>query len=691
MGENRIIGIDFGTSTSVLRVKSYNEEGESVGQKLFAQAVTFNNGSSMVPSVIRSLNGVNTYGYDAEIPTRHSTVFRNFKLGLQSEDKKQKEVSKQKVQEFFEFLFSEYEHQRDCGHFGDVDVETKTLVSYPVKWDSEIRNFMLEVAQKAGFENVSGMDEAEAAIRAVSIQCKDSLLKGGWFLEEEPVNVLLVDMGAGTTDVVVCKYTAGEKSTNEILTTWPKGGEVLVGGQEVDTLLKDYVISKFPQEIQEQVASKITIDQVKAWKENNVSPALKENREVNEFSEADNVAYWLDIDLEEFCLNREVFESIFAEYITGFVQLVGGAIMDSGLTPEEIDVVILTGGNSLWYFVEEILSGKNKAFGDLNLKKIVDDNSRILSVALPQETVALGLVYSKLSGDLTFDRAEHLWKTYRETGSIEALKDAAQMEYPEALNELAFHLNAGDILPANQTEATALYEKAAQLGNASAMYNLGCRYFQRKDYFRAIEYFQQAAAAGMPEAYNNLAVIHHYGLGVPADDNKAAELFKTAYDNGFVSAKKHYEQLFNSSNSAQQFNQNQTDDLVEYAKSINTAVSPNFYFGIKAIPPQKLSRFMMTFYNVNFDSEKVICYFDDTFFGGGGNGFILTDKNLYLRSFLVSGQVVEVARITDINRSSNGYLSARLTDGSAVVIPCGRFQIQLELFFKKMLDVINNK
>ncbi len=42
MSAERIIGVDFGTSTSVIRVKRY-ENGEPIGEKLETKEVIFNN------------------------------------------------------------------------------------------------------------------------------------------------------------------------------------------------------------------------------------------------------------------------------------------------------------------------------------------------------------------------------------------------------------------------------------------------------------------------------------------------------------------------------------------------------------------------------------------------------------------------------------------------------------------------
>ena len=49
MAVERIIGVDFGTSTSVIRVKRY-ENGNPIGEKLETKEVIFGGNGAMVPT-----------------------------------------------------------------------------------------------------------------------------------------------------------------------------------------------------------------------------------------------------------------------------------------------------------------------------------------------------------------------------------------------------------------------------------------------------------------------------------------------------------------------------------------------------------------------------------------------------------------------------------------------------------------
>ena len=650
----RLIGIDFGTSTSVLRTKMYDND-KPVGEQLYVQPVVFNNGASMVPTILRCRDDIYTFGYEAEMPARNSTVYSSFKLDLQSEDPEKKEKAKLLTMKFFQYLFEEYKHQEITGFLGDPNVPNTTYISYPVKWESETRDFMIETAQEAGFENIIGMDEAEAAIRAITLQCSDVLHSEGLIFDGKTSNVLLIDMGAGTTDIVICKYTPGKENTNEILTTWPKGGNITFGGQEIDVVLKDYIVSKFPIEFQENIRKKITTDKIKAWKENTVSPSLKNNLTVTECGYAENIASYMDIMLDEFCLDKEELERILGEYIIQFVQLIGGAIMDSGLSPEDIDLIVLTGGHSKWYFVEDILSGKIDKFGDLNLTQIYDNPKRILSVALPQETVALGLVYSKISGTLSFDKSEHLWKLYLENGSLTDLKEAADLGNINAINELGFKYSLGVGVEKNTGKAKELYMQAIEKEHPMAYYNLGCCYFDNNQYAEAFEYFKKAAEKEIPQACNNLAVCYKYGLGVTKNEEQALYYFKQAYELGYKGAKDSYSSLFKklhptgAMDSDVVYNGN---DILEYAKQINNITDSSFYIG-SSIPLQKINNFLAPHLITELDGQRLICYYDDTMFGGGKNGFLLTDRYFYWRPFLENLKSMELCEIDNVYMDNN--------------------------------------
>jgi tetratricopeptide (TPR) repeat protein len=85
-------------------------------------------------------------------------------------------------------------------------------------------------------------------------------------------------------------------------------------------------------------------------------------------------------------------------------------------------------------------------------------------------------------------------------------------------------------------KAVELYRKAADMGNAMAVCNLGVRYFTGqgipKDINKAVELWRKSADMGYATAMNNLGVCYRDGTGVPKDETKAIEWFKKAAAQG---------------------------------------------------------------------------------------------------------------------------------------------------------------
>lgn len=398
MPAERIIAVDFGTSTSVVRVKRYLD-GHPVGDRLECKSVTFNMGAAMVPTLVQKKQETGEsvfFGYDAETPHKKTETLRNFKVDIENPNPEIRARARELTAEFFGYLAKTYRSQSDGGHLGESDDRERTIISYPVKWSEETKAFMIKTAQDAGFPNVEGLDEAQAAIQAVMAQNTSDLEDKGFFRQNIPANILLIDMGAGTTDLVLCRYVPGDQPEMDVLATWPKGNGSLFGGQEMDDLLKELICSFVPKESVDIVRKKMGLDKFKAWKETVVSPALTRGESVDYFSALDDLLGLLEIDAD-YLIDRGTLENFMADYLRQLPELISGCLEEAGMTGARVDLVVLTGGHSQWYFVRDILTGRLSRLGDVGLDNIQDDPERIISISLPQETVALGLAYQGLS------------------------------------------------------------------------------------------------------------------------------------------------------------------------------------------------------------------------------------------------------------------------------------------------------
>jgi hypothetical protein len=410
MSIKRLVGIDFGTSSTYIKVKHY-ENNTAKEDRFSAQYVDFN-GNAWVPTLIQKLGDDYWFGYDAQTKkSNNAVIYRNFKMSLENKDDNIRNEARHLIELFFNYLFHMYQDQFSFDKYDEIE----TIVSYPAKWQDDTIAFLEYAAKKAGFQNVKSMDEPTAALNAVIIQNTSRIIKTVNIEEGKPFYILMIDMGAGTTDLAVLKcymQNSSESSCSilsRIITTWPRGDEQFCfGGREVEEHLYKYLhkyLMSMPN-VTEKMAENILkpqMDNIKSWKENTVSSSLNKNIEV---SNCPFLSPVLPLITDEPAplpsLGRIQFESELEEYLESFVALIDGCIEETNKITNEffgmnnIDLVILTGGHSQWYFVRDILNGTIKEIGNKVMQPMMKYDDRIFSLARPQETVSLGLVYSPL-------------------------------------------------------------------------------------------------------------------------------------------------------------------------------------------------------------------------------------------------------------------------------------------------------
>lgn len=413
----RLVGIDFGTSTSIVKIKRY-DQGAPVGDSHVSSSVTFGNGESdskAVTAVRISREGIPTCGAEALDPLPGSTVHQEFKMDLESPNREKRRQAMERTEDYFRYLYNWYDHQRS--DLGAIDDEERTLVSYPVKWRQEAREYLLKAARNAGFQNVSGMDEPTAALYATLCRKMSEINQQGLLCAGESGYMLLVDMGAGTTDLAVCRYRVKDSGPvirvdqieNEIIAAWPMDSSAATfGGREVDRVLEEYVINYlkdcgFPPENAAKAVcgNGNSSTAAKRWKETTVSKVLNDGKRVENCAFVSPFMMFLPQAKPFPAFGRPEFETMLGDKLEQFKGLVAGCLMQASQTEPELlakklDLVILTGGHSSWYFVEELINGVMPGLALPQLERVQQERSRVIRLTNPQETVALGLVYSQL-------------------------------------------------------------------------------------------------------------------------------------------------------------------------------------------------------------------------------------------------------------------------------------------------------
>ncbi len=408
----RYIGIDLGTSSTVVKLRDYDDSNKLL--KYPTQTLKIG-GDSIIPSVAFVINNdfkdaANfRFGSDAKSCQLEGNLYINFKMDLLSKDEEKRSHAKILIVYYMKWIRKHYEEQQ-IDYFGSCDQEV-TIVSYPVRWPKELREFMKSAAYEAGFRNAlmgeekktDGKDEAEAAIQYLLYSNIGILKQYGIGNLENVLKVLLIDMGAGTSDIVFGMFNMAEKHLSVIASYPETVADVSVGGRDFDEdvfrIVDDYlksngILGQGKMYHQEMIVA------CKEWKEKQLSVNLNKNQAILQ----------MPTFLTPFLINkpirtafpkidRNVFEARFSEEIDRFASVVKLAFeramsIRAITSREEIDLVALTGGHSQWYFIPELLIGmRHSPSGlDVSIPMLKNTPNRLLQLSNPNETVALGLV-----------------------------------------------------------------------------------------------------------------------------------------------------------------------------------------------------------------------------------------------------------------------------------------------------------
>lgn len=414
----RIIGIDFGTSTTVVRVHNIG-----AGNRIVPLAI---NGQRTIPTVaFQSIDSSEMYyGYDAQAKydsNVEGTLYKNFKMDLISDDENIREQAERLIQGFLRYVYDQYQSLLNAEVFDPAN-DVKVYVSHPAKWNSYARTLMKQSVVNAGFckeEDVALKDEPTAAILAVIHEKNVELKQNGLLHEQRKYKAMMVDMGAGTTDIVLCTYEVknGRLEIDDIFTYPSINTPGLCGGREIDEAIiseaERFVngMQAKPSDSGKKVVNKLR-RRVKRWKEMTISGVLRnstvlpEPDEITEFRDM-LTEYGVPVvnGKERFSISREYFETFTADHWKQWVNLIDGAFdeveetqydsLECPKKPEDVELLIITGGHSKWYIVPEFLLGKNGYVNlpSINFAKIRQSSFRLVQSADPQETVALGLCH----------------------------------------------------------------------------------------------------------------------------------------------------------------------------------------------------------------------------------------------------------------------------------------------------------
>ncbi len=320
---NKIIGIDLGTTNSCVSVM---ENGE-------AKVIANPEGSRTTPSVVAFKNGEIIVGEAAKRqaitnPDTVSSIKRhmgtNYKVHVNGKDYTPEEISAMILQN----LKATAE-----AYLGEkVD---KAVITVPAYFNDAQRQATKDAGKIAGLDVQRIINEPTAAALAFGIDKIDKEQK-----------VLVYDLGGGTFDVSILDLADG---TFEVLAT---AGNNHLGGDDFDKKIMDWMVAEFKKEQGIDLSNdKMAMQRVKDAAEKakkDLSGMMQTQISLPFISAGANGPVHL-----EMTLTRAKFDELTSDLVAATEGPVRQALSDAGVTPNDIDEVLLVGGSTRIIAVQE--------------------------------------------------------------------------------------------------------------------------------------------------------------------------------------------------------------------------------------------------------------------------------------------------------------------------------------------------
>ncbi|MBQ6477992.1 MAG: molecular chaperone DnaK [Erysipelotrichaceae bacterium] len=326
---SKIIGIDLGTTNSCVSVM----EGKEV------KVITNPEGNRTTPSVVAFKDGEIIVGDAAkrQIVTNKDSVSSikrkmgsNEKVHVNGKDYTPQEISA---------MILQYMKKYAEDYLGEK-VE-KAVITVPAYFNDAQRQATKDAGKIAGFEVERIINEPTAAALAFGIDKTDKEQK-----------VLVFDLGGGTFDVSILDLADG---TFEVLAT---AGDNHLGGDDFDNVVVDWMADEFKKEHHgiDLKADRMALQRLKEAAEKakkDLSSMVQTHISLPFVSADESGPLHLDMDL-----TRANFDKMTRHLVDRTVGPVRQALKDSGLSPSDIDEVLLVGGSTRMISVQEAVKAE---------------------------------------------------------------------------------------------------------------------------------------------------------------------------------------------------------------------------------------------------------------------------------------------------------------------------------------------
>jgi molecular chaperone DnaK len=334
----KILGIDLGTTNSAAAViiggKSTiipSAEGPTVAGKMFPSIVAFTkDGQLLVGEPARRQAVTNPEGTVREAKRLMGT---ERKITLQGKEYTPQQISAFILQKIL----------RDAETYMGEKIG-KAVITVPAHFNDNQRQATIDAGEIAGLKVTRIVNEPTAAALAYGIDKSDQELK-----------ILVFSFGGGTNDTTVMDFGGG---VFEVLST---SGDTQTGGTDLDKAVMDYVVAEFRKEMGIDLTNDLS--------------AMARVKEASEKAKIElSTLITTDIDLPYIAmdasgpknlhvtLTRTKLEQLTRPIVERIRQPILQTIRDAKVTPQQIDKVIVFGGQTkmplVQRFVEEVVGKK---------------------------------------------------------------------------------------------------------------------------------------------------------------------------------------------------------------------------------------------------------------------------------------------------------------------------------------------
>lgn len=322
---SKIIGIDLGTTNSCVSVL---EGGEP-------KVIPNPEGNRTTPSVVSFKNGERQVGEVAkrQAITNPNTII-SIKRHMGTDYKVEIEGKKYTPQEISAIIL---QHLKSYAEDYLGEPVTKAVITVPAYFNDAERQATKDAGKIAGLEVERIINEPTAAALAYGLDKTD-----------QDQTILVYDLGGGTFDVSILELGDG---VFEVKAT---AGDNRLGGDDFDQVIIDYLVDQFKKE------NGIDLSQDKMALQRLKDAAEKAKKDLSGVMSTQISLPFITAGAAgplhlEVTLSRAKFDEISAQLVERTMGPTRQALSDAGLSPSEIDKVILVGGSTRIPAVQEAI------------------------------------------------------------------------------------------------------------------------------------------------------------------------------------------------------------------------------------------------------------------------------------------------------------------------------------------------